>query len=161
LGKLGANELNLSSDIDLMIVTEEMPRQEQFRAARQFVARLSEGGPSGFCFRVDLDLRPGGQFSPLSCSATQLQDYYWSLGETWERLALVRFRAVCGEKATIQQVEDIVRRYCYRKHLDYGLLEDLKKLRSQIHHHHFNAKAVNLKLVPGGIRDIELFVHAL
>lgn len=163
LGKQGALELNLSSDIDLLLVAEPRHAIEVEKRMRVFQRLLHLPGEFGFCFRLDFDLRPGGKMGPLITSPSQFQDYYWSQGETWERLALVRLRAVCGSRALDKQISDLAKRFSYRKFLDFTLLEDLKALRSQVHQKGFQRKddEIHIKLEVGGIRDIELFVHSL
>jgi glutamate-ammonia-ligase adenylyltransferase len=163
LGKHGARELNLSSDIDLLVVSDEFDLLQVERALRRFQQILHTPGEFGFCFRLDFDLRPGGQMGPLVVTPAQFQDHYWSQGETWERLALVRLRPVVGSARLRQQTMDLAKRFSYRRFLDFTLLEDLKALRSKVHRTGFQRRAaqLHLKLEVGGIRDIELFVHSL
>lgn len=163
LGKLGANELNLSSDVDLLILCAE-ETSESLTALRAFQKILTENTSFGFVFRVDFDLRPGGKHGPLIPTIEQFKDYYGNYGETWERLALVRLRAIAGEKKIIDEAYAFTDRFCYRRHLDFTLLEDLKLLRKKIHAEYWKRSQdnqIDLKLGVGGIRDIELFVHAL
>lgn len=163
LGKHGAQELNLSSDIDVLVVAEGGDGLQIEKALRAFQTRIQGQGEMGFCFRLDFDLRPGGKMGPLITTPSQFQDYYWSQGETWERLALVRLRAIAGANALIQAIEDQARRFSFRKFLDYTLLDDLKALRARVHQFGFQRKGgeTHIKLEVGGIRDIELFVHSL
>ncbi len=161
MGKLGSQELNLSSDIDLLFVAREYT-PEILKQVRDFQHSISQSTSLGFLFRCDLDLRPGGKTSPLAPTIDQMMDYYGNYGETWERIAFVRCRFITGSLEIKNQLEPFLKRFIYRKHLDYSLFEDLKGLREKIQ------KAVrtqdgeiNLKLVPGGIRDIELFINAL
>lgn len=163
LGKLGAEELNLSSDVDLLIISEQPPSPDEQARFREFNKLLSQNDEVGFVLRTDYDLRPGGRFGPTIITIGQAEDYYWNHGATWERLANVRLRPITGNAQLIQAYQDLIRRYIYRRHIDFSLLEDLKNLRTQIHdtyqtqdRNHFN-----LKLGIGGIRDIELFAHAL
>lgn len=161
LGKWGAKELNLSSDIDYMLVAEE-PNEKHSRFCRQFQSLISDVTPFGFCFRSDLDLRPGGRMGPLVSTPSQFQDYYGNHGETWERMALVRLRFICGSQPVKTEIESFSQKFLYRRHLDYTLLEDLKNLRSRIHSSRSQSdESIHLKLDVGGIRDIELFIHAL
>lgn len=162
IGKWGSKELNLSSDIDYVFVADEL-RDEHTRFCRQFQSLISEVSSFGFCFRSDLDLRPGGRMGPLVPTAGQFEDYYGNHGETWERLALVRIRYICGSESVKKQIESFCSKFIYRKHLDYTLLEDLKNLRSRIHASRTQSDehSIHLKLDVGGIRDIELFAHAL
>ncbi|OFZ10524.1 MAG: hypothetical protein A2Z20_02760 [Bdellovibrionales bacterium RBG_16_40_8] len=163
LGKWGSRELNLSSDIDVIFVSSENPTILQFKCVRKFISLLTERNDSGFCYRVDTDLKPGGRLAPLISSIKQFEDYYWSFGETWERLALVRLRSIVGTKNIIESVYQIAEKFVFRRFIDFSLLEDLKHLRSRIHTHYqqLRPERINLKLAPGGIRDIELFIHAL
>ncbi len=163
LGKWGAEELNLSSDIDVIFVSHDSPTAEQLKKTREFIRLLSESTAWGFAYRVDTDLKPGGRLSPLISSEKQFEDYYWSFGATWERLALVRLRFIDGDQALADRISEMAARYSFRKFLDYSLLEDLRHLRSKIHQHYAepDPDARNVKLAPGGIRDIELFIHAL
>lgn len=163
LGKLGANELNLSSDIDLVILSKEAPTQEMTKLTRDFVKIISSTTEFGSGFRVDLDLRPGGFGSPLVCNLGRFQDYYWTQSELWERMALVRMREICGPKELIAETLEARDQFCYRKYLDYSLLEELKRLRPKIHAtagKFSRPDSINLKLTPGYIRDIELFINA-
>jgi len=163
LGKLGSQELNLSSDVDLILVAKESDPQH-LKSLRLFQKILSERTPRGFLFRVDFDLRPGGRQGPLIPTTDQFVDYYGNYGETWERLAFVRLVGIAGDAHVISEVTGFARKFTYRKHLDYTLLEDLKSLRAKIRHHYAadSSEAVwDLKLGVGGIRDVELFVHAM
>lgn len=162
-GKLGSQELNLSSDIDLVLISDnEMSVAPSF--LRQFQAEIQELTDFGFCFRNDFDLRPGGRMGPLVPTADQFQDYYGNYGEAWERLALVRLRPVWGSQELIQTVLNFTEKFTFRKHLDYTLLSDLQSLRQRIHAQYFHRShesQIDLKLGVGGIRDLELFVHTL
>jgi glutamate-ammonia-ligase adenylyltransferase len=163
-GKLGAYELNLSSDIDLMFVSEKNPSETLLKKIKAFNKYLTEHSEIGFCFRVDYDLRPGGRMGPLVSSAQQLEDYYWGQGETWERMAFTRFHVVCGVDIIKDQLKEFVRRFSFRKFTDMTLFDDLRGLRTKIQSYNFQKTStegqINLKLDLGGIRDIELFLHA-
>ncbi|MEN0059159.1 MAG: glutamine-synthetase adenylyltransferase, partial [Bdellovibrio sp.] len=163
LGKLGSHELNLSSDVDILLVAEEVSSAIQ-SALRRFQKLLTERTFQGFVFRVDFDLRPGGRQGPLIPTLDQFKDYYGNYGETWERMAFVRLRPLCGDVSIQTDVMDFARKFSFRKHLDFTLLEDLKSLRGKIQGHYWERarnNAVDLKLGVGGIRDVELFTHAL
>jgi glutamate-ammonia-ligase adenylyltransferase len=162
-GKLGSHELNLSSDIDIVLVAlNEESQQTGF--LRQFQLLLSENTELGFVFRCDFDLRPGGRMGSLIPTVEQLKDYYGNYGEAWERLAFIRLRDLCGSSEVIQEVSEFTRKFIYRKHLDYTLLSDLKDLRQRIHSQNWQRSAgsqLDLKLGAGGIRDLELLTHTL
>ncbi|MEK2643814.1 glutamine-synthetase adenylyltransferase [Bdellovibrio sp. BCCA] len=163
LGKLGSHELNLSSDVDLLLVAEN-EEAISLSHLRKFQKILSERNFQGFVFRVDFDLRPGGKQGPLIPTIDQFKDYYGNYGETWERLAFVRLRPVCGDLHVQTEVMAFAKKFSFRKHLDFTLLEDLKTLRSKIQGHYWartQDDVIDLKLGVGGIRDVELFAHAL
>jgi glutamate-ammonia-ligase adenylyltransferase len=162
-GKLGAHELNLSSDIDVMLVALD-ENSQQVAFLRQFQSLLAESTEFGFVFRCDFDLRPGGRMGPLIPTLEQLKDYYGNYGEAWERLAFIRLREICGSAEVSKEVAVFTQKFIYRKHLDYTLLSDLKDLRQRIHSQNWHRSGENqldLKLGLGGIRDLELFTHAL
>lgn len=161
LGKLGSRELNLSSDVDIVIVLrDEDPSAPQ--SLRQFQKEVAEVTPLGFVFRTDFDLRPGGRMGTLLPTVDQFVDYYGNYGETWERMAFVRLRALAGDSSIIEDIETFAHKFSFRKHLDYGLLNDFKSIRAKIHSsRHTGEGMLHLKLDRGGIRDSELFVHAL
>ena len=99
----------------------------------------------------------------MAPTPAQFQEHYWSRGEAWEKMALVRMRPLTGSVAVCDSVTDNARRFSFRKFLDFTLLEDLKHVRARIHREGYEERAgeVHLKLNPGGIRDIELFVNAM
>ena len=162
-GKLGSSELNLSSDIDLVLVgLQEDARHIPF--LRQFQKLVQDSTEFGFCFRTDFDLRPGGRMGPLVPTVDQFIDYYGNYGEAWERLAFVRLRPIWGNPLVVDPVLSFVEKLTFRKHLDFSLLSDLKTLRQKIHSqyiHRSTDQQIDLKLGLGGIRDLELFIHAL
>lgn len=163
LGKLGSNELNLSSDVDLILVRQDDAEIDLTRV-RRFHGLLSEMTEFGYCLRVDFSIRPGGKSSALVPSVSEFEFYYGNHGETWERLALVRSRWICGHRSTIESLRPFIQKYVYRRHLDFTLFDDLRHLRAKIREEHYQTNKKNLfhlKLGAGGIRDLELFVHAL
>lgn len=163
LGKLGSNELNLSSDIDILIISKD-ESSISLSALRRFQKILGERTIHGFVFRIDFDLRPGGKQGPLIPTVDQFNDYYGNYGETWERLAFVRLRPICGDATIHEDILKFAQKFSYRRHLDFTLLEDLKNLRSKIQTHYWarsQKDVIDLKLGVGGIRDVELFTHAL
>lgn len=163
LGKLGSSELNLSSDVDILIVSRE-ESSGSLSYLRKFQKLLGERTSHGYVFRLDFDLRPGGKQGPLIPTIDQFTDFYGNYGETWERLALVRLRPISGDATVQNEVIAFAHKFSFRKHLDFTLLEDLKNLRSKIQNHYARLDEntiVDLKLGTGGIRDVELFTHAL
>lgn len=163
LGKLGSLELNLSSDVDVLFVAEDSSAIS-LSGLRKFQKILTERTSQGFVFRVDFDLRPGGKQGPLIPTLDQFRDFYGNYGETWERLAFVRLRPLCGDTSVQTEVMSFANKFSFRRHLDFTLLEDLKTLRSKIQGHYWSRtqeNVIDLKLGIGGIRDVELFAHAL
>lgn len=162
LGKLGSEELNLSSDVDLVAVRSDASSVDP-KPLRDFQSLLSELTDFGYGLRVDFTLRPGGRSSSLVPSASEFEYHYGYHGEMWERLAYVRLRVLEGPKDLIDGIRAFSRKFSYRRHLDYTLLDDLKSLRSKIRAEKFETRpgAFHLKLGEGGIRELELFVHAL
>ena len=160
LGKLGADELNLSSDIDLMFVIPD-DSDPPHKEAREFIRILNEVDEWGFCHRVDMALRPGGSAATLLPTTSQFENHYGYHGEAWERLAFVRFRHIAGGNP--DDVLKFARAFSYRRHLDYSVFEELRILINRIRRENPTERSdeFHLKLHPGGIRDIELFTHAL
>lgn len=171
LGKLGAEELNLSSDVDLILVAED-GLQPPLKAAREFIKILSESDEWGFCHRVDFTIRPGGDASTMIPTVSQFENHYGYQGEAWERLALIRLRPIslltdAPFKSERDAIEDEVLKFSlgfsFRRHLDYSIFEELRLLLSRIRNEHTarSNDEIHLKLHAGCIRDLELFVHAL
>ena len=164
LGKLGAAELNYSSDIDLIILFEERddsPKQESVvKLARALIQILQKQTKDGFGWRVDLRLRPdpGATAIALSCSAALI--YYESLARSWERLVFIRARPVAGNLALGQQFLDQISPFIWRRQLDYSILEDMitwvTHLPLSDEGRHFDVKKGAY-----GIRHIEMMTHLL
>lgn len=168
MGKLGGGELNVSSDIDLVFVYPEegetqAPRplgnHEYFtRLARQVIAVLSEITADGYVFRADMRLRPYGDGGPLTASFDMLEDYFITQGREWERYAWIKARPLTGDRA--DELMDLVRPFVYRRHLDYNAFASLRDLHRQIRREVERREiADNIKLGPGGIREIEFVVQ--
>ncbi|MBY0386281.1 hypothetical protein K2X05_14080 [bacterium] len=122
---------------------------------------LNELRSSGFCFRVDLDLRPGGSTSPLVLSFDQMTNHYGYHGETWERVAMIRQNILFGPMELKKNISTFCEKFAFRKHIDYTLFQDLYSMRKKIQNHKFNETPWNIKFRKGGIRDLELLVHSL
>ena len=167
MGKLGSGELNISSDIDLVLVSPDRSSEDEIRedqkAAQEFVRLLSENSDFGFCHRVDLGLRPGGGSAPAVLQLSSLENHLGYHGELWERLAWVRHRFVQDTAKLQDQLRSQLSNFCFPRHLDYTVFDETRLLLSRIradHPPHVDGR-FHLKLHPGGIRDIELFIHAL
>src|SRR5688572_3200248 len=167
MGKLGGRELNVSSDIDLVFVhpdSVENPSDppEIERTARKLIALLNDVTEDGFAFRVDMRLRPYGEAGALVSSFEALENYFVSQGREWERYAWIKARPVSGLDADLRTLEGIVRPFVYRKYLDYGTLEAMRRLHAEVRRDVARRElADHVKLGPGGIREIEFIVQAL
>lgn len=162
LGKLGSRELNLSSDVDLVFVRRDDKTVDP-KILQNFTSLLSELNEFAYCLRVDLNLRPGGGSGSTITSQTEFEYHYGYHGEMWERLSYVRARFIYGDPSLAEEVLKFANHFSYRKHIDLTLVDDLTQLRNKIHFELSlkDQKHYNLKLSPGGIRDLELFVHSL
>ncbi|MBB4568275.1 bifunctional [glutamine synthetase] adenylyltransferase/[glutamine synthetase]-adenylyl-L-tyrosine phosphorylase [Rhizobium leucaenae] len=172
MGKLGAEELNYSSDIDLVVFFDEMagivPNSEDAidifpRLMRRLVRILQERTADGYVFRTDLRLRPDPGSTPLAIPIEAAMIYYEGRGQNWERAAFIKARAVGGDIAAGQAfIRDLVP-FVFRKYLDYAAISDIHSIKRQIHAHKGHGaiavKGHNVKLGRGGIREIEFFVQ--
>jgi glutamate-ammonia-ligase adenylyltransferase len=167
MGKLGGGELNVSSDIDLVFVhphVEGNPVDPQRleRTARKLIALLNDVTEDGFVFRVDMRLRPYGDSGALVSNFDALEAYFVAQGREWERYAWIKARAVSGSASTMHALEEIVRPFVYRKYLDYGTLEAMRRLHAEVRRDVARRElAEHVKLGPGGIREIEFIAQAL
>lgn len=173
MGKLGGNELNLSSDIDLIFAFREhgetsggkksLSHQEYFtKLGQKLIQHLDQITADGFVFRVDMRLRPFGQSGALVLNMDSLENYYQDQGRDWERYAMIKARVMAGNSTDVAEFEMLRKPFVYRKYLDFGAigaLRDLKKMiakevrRKDIEH--------NIKLGEGGIREVEFIAQAL
>lgn len=171
MGKLGGRELNFSSDIDLIFVFAEpelSPAQSSVdyagyyrRLARGVIRALDEPTEEGFVFRVDTRLRPFGDSGPLVMHAQAMEDYYQLHGREWERYALIKARPIAGDKALGERVLQQIKPFVYRRYLDFNAFESLRAMKRLIERQ-VAQKGLedNVKLGPGGIREIEFIVQA-
>ena len=167
MGKLGGFELNVSSDIDLVFVHPDPPDcpadpQRLDRSARRLIALLSEVTEDGFAFRVDMRLRPYGDSGALVSSFDALESYFVAQGREWERYAWIKARFVSGSDSDRKNLQEIVRPFVFRKYLDYGTLEAMRRLHAEVRRDVARRElAEHVKLGPGGIREIEFIAQAL
>ncbi len=167
MGKLGGRELNYSSDIDLIYVyevgdSEDSTAHEYFQKfGRRLTALLSEHTDEGYLCRVDLRLRPMGKRGNIVYSLEQSAQYYETLGETFERFALIKARPIAGDLQLGERFVDLVRPFVYRKYLDHAALEELARYKARADREHLKQDEAerNVKAGRGGIREIELFTQ--
>jgi glutamate-ammonia-ligase adenylyltransferase len=171
MGKLGGEELNFSSDIDLVILYPQggetdgprgLSNQEFFtRLTQSMVRLLAQPTEDGFAFRVDLRLRPFGDSGPTVSSAAALEDYLQIHGRDWERYAWVKARPITEPAAWASLYRGAVRPFVYRRYLDFGVFESLREMKALIEREvERRDLADNIKLGDGGIREIEFIVQS-
>jgi len=172
MGKLGGGELNYSSDIDLVLLypdgasmagREAMETEEYYRRLAQIVIRLlDERTEDGFVFRVDTRLRPFGSSGPLVVSMAAFEAYLVRHGRDWERYAYIKARMLTGDDFAEELFGEILVPFVYRRYLDYGIFDALRQMKALISKEVARRDmADNIKLGPGGIREIEFIVQAL
>jgi glutamate-ammonia-ligase adenylyltransferase len=171
LGKLGAAELNFSSDVDLIFAypreggtrgggaADPIGNEEFFtRLCRRLIQAIGAPSPEGFVFRVDLRLRPFGDNGPLVMSFDALEHYYQEQGRDWERYAWIKARVVAGDRTAGAKLLERLRPFVFRRYLDFGAFESLRAMKQMITQEvRRRGLAQDIKLGPGGIREIEFF----
>ncbi len=171
MGKLGARELNLSSDIDLIFSFPAHGQtdgrrplsNEQFftRLGRQLINVLGKVTEDGFVFRVDMRLRPFGEAGPLALSFGAMETYYAAQAREWERYAMIKARAITGEDAYRERLLGILRPFVYRRYIDFGAIDAIRDMKRRIQAEmHKRGMDANIKLGQGGIREIEFIGQA-
>ncbi len=172
LGKLGGRELNYSSDIDLIVIfdPERLPYAGKkdvhnfaVRTTRELVRLLEERTRDGYVHRVDLRLRPDPSATPLAISFQAAETYYESLGQNWERAAMIKARACAGDIALGREFISLLRPFVWRKHLDFWAIQDVHSIKRQINAQRGGSTVAvdghNIKTGRGGIREIEFYVQ--
>ncbi|MDQ3558940.1 MAG: bifunctional [glutamine synthetase] adenylyltransferase/[glutamine synthetase]-adenylyl-L-tyrosine phosphorylase, partial [Pseudomonadota bacterium] len=172
LGKHGAHELNYSSDVDLIALFEPdapglaagvEPSTFWVRIVRMLVTLLQERTADGYVFRVDLRLRPDPAATAVAISAPAALIYYESMGQNWERAALIKARAAAGDIATGEAFLAELAPFIWRKYLDFAAIADIHSIKRQVHAHrgHASVRVLghDIKRGRGGIREIEFFVQ--
>jgi [glutamine synthetase] adenylyltransferase / [glutamine synthetase]-adenylyl-L-tyrosine phosphorylase len=171
MGKLGAYELNYSSDIDLIFAYAEdgvlndrkQTTYGEFftRLCRSLIKVLDETTPDGFVFRTDIRLRPYGDSGPVIMNFDGMEIYYQTQAREWERYAMIKVRQVAGDFNAGAQLMAMLKPFVYRRYLDYGAFEELRSLKLQIMQElKRKDRMENIKLGPGGIREIEFIGQA-
>ncbi|MDI6795655.1 MAG: bifunctional [glutamate--ammonia ligase]-adenylyl-L-tyrosine phosphorylase/[glutamate--ammonia-ligase] adenylyltransferase [Desulfatibacillaceae bacterium] len=172
MGKLGGYELNFSSDIDLIFALEKEGQTtgptticstEFFtRVARRTTRILTDNTQLGFVYRVDLRLRPFGGSGPMVMSFDAMEDYYQTQGREWERYAWIKARPAAGDIASGDRLLALLRPFVFRRYLDYGAFESLREMKRMIATEvRRKGLSHDIKIGPGGIREVEFIVQAL
>ncbi len=173
MGKMGAFELNYSSDIDLICLYDETrfdpddyadARASFVRAVRRMTKLVSERTADGYVFRTDLRLRPDASVTPVAISMEAAERYYESFGRTWERAAYIKARAAAGDLAAGKRFLKALEPFVWRRHLDFWAIQDAHDMRLRIRDHkglhgEIDPYGHDLKLGVGGIREIEFFTQ--
>jgi len=172
MGKLGGGELNFSSDVDLIFCypengqssgTKPLSNQEFFtRQTKLLIKLLTTQTADGFVCRVDTRLRPNGDSGPLCLSFNAMDNYYQLHGRDWERYAFIKASVVAGNQDKGKQLLSSLRPFIYRKYLDFSAIESIRDMKEMIEHELQRKKVIrrNIKLGPGGIREIEFIAQA-
>lgn len=172
MGKLGARELNFSSDIDLIFAYPEdgqtqgarrsIDNREFFvRLGQRLIAALDKPTDQGFVFRVDMRLRPFGSSSALAASFDAMETYYQVHGREWERYAMIKARVVAGDKEAGERLLTMLKPFVYRRYVDFGAFESLREMKAMIEREvRRKGMQENVKLGPGGIREVEFIGQA-
>jgi len=170
LGKLGGQELNFSSDIDLIFAYPEdgetqgepaLSNHEFFiRLGQSLINALNDNTAEGFVFRVDMRLRPNGASGPLALSFAAMEYYYQTHGRDWERYAFIKARVIAGDRGAGAELLKTLKPFMYRKYLDYGTIESIRSMKGMIERE-MARKGMhgNIKLGRGGIREIEFLAQ--
>jgi len=170
MGKLGAWELNYSSDIDIIVLFDGDKITYQgrkslgdcfVRLTRNLVKMMQERTADGYVFRTDLRLRPDPGATPIALSLAAAHTYYESQGQNWERAAMIKARPIAGDLAAGEEFIEFLKPFVWRKFLDFAAIADIQAIKSQIHAHkgfaEISLDGHNIKIGRGGIREIEFF----
>ncbi len=172
MGKLGGGELNFSSDVDLIFCFPEngetdsnrpISNSEFFiRQTRLFIKLLTTQTADGFVYRIDTRLRPNGDSGPLCLSFAAMDNYYQLHGRDWERYAFIKANVVAGDRSDGKQLLENLRPFIYRKYLDFAAVESIRDMKEMIERELIRKKEIqkNIKLGPGGIREVEFIAQA-
>ncbi len=173
LGKLGGEDLNFSSDIDLLFIypaqgetqngARAISHQVFFtRLAQRLIKLLNDTTSDGFVFRVDMRLRPFGEMGSLVHSYAAIENYYQEQGRDWERYALLKARCISQDMMFKEKVTTLLNRFVYRRYLDYGIIDALRDLKKMMENERRRKRLKhNIKRGAGGIREMEFIIQSL
>lgn len=173
MGKLGGGELNFSSDIDLIFTypangetvggRKTVEHQQFFtKVGQKLIAALHQVTADGFCYRVDMRLRPFGESGPLVLSFAAFEDYYQEQGREWERYAMLKARVLNPEPRHTAELQALLKPFIYRRYIDFSAIESLRRMKQLIEQENRRRnRRDNIKLGAGGIREVEFIVQTL
>lgn len=171
MGKMGAYELNYSSDVDVIVLFDPERFEASSRSAKEAAVRITQDfaqlmetrDEHGYVFRVDLRLRPDPSSNAIAISTQTALNYYERVGQNWERMAYIKGRVCAGDYTAGQLFFEELEPYIWRRHLDYWAIGDIHAIKHQIHstggHEPIDVKEFDVKLGRGGIREIEFFAQ--
>jgi [glutamine synthetase] adenylyltransferase / [glutamine synthetase]-adenylyl-L-tyrosine phosphorylase len=172
MGKLGAGELNYSSDIDLIVLWDQEvvrytgrrgPEEGFVRLTRNLVRIMQERTADGYVFRTDLRLRPDAGATPVALSMLAAESYYESVGQNWERAAMIKASPIAGDRQAGEAFLKRISPFIWRKFLDFAAIDDIHSIKRQINRHKGHSTVTvpghNIKVGRGGIREIEFFAQ--
>lgn len=171
LGKLGSNSLNYSSDVDLVLLYDEaraeledqIPKAFFTKVSQKLVTLMADRTADGYCFRVDLRLRPDPGTTPLAVSFAAAEVYYHSVAETWERAAMIKARVSAGDYSVGEDFLSHIKHFVWRRHMDFAAVGDIHAIKERIFQHYgqreISLPGHNIKVGEGGIRSIEFFAQ--
>jgi len=172
MGKLGAGELNYSSDIDLIVLFDpekvrgcdgDAMQKTMIRITREIVRLMDDRTADGYVFRTDLRLRPDPGATPIAVSVPTAEIYYESQGQNWERAAMIKARAIAGDIPAGEAFLSWLTPFIWRKNLDFAAIQDIHSIKRQINAHRgggtVSVRGHNIKIGRGGIREIEFFAQ--
>ncbi len=172
MGKLGGRELNYSSDIDLIVLYDDAvvqtPQPDNLartfiRLARDLVRIMDERTKDGYVFRTDLRLRPDPGATPLAVSVSAAEIYYGSVGQNWERAAMIKARPIAGDPEAGASFLRFLEPFIWRRNLDFAAIQDIHSIKRQINahkgHREVTVNGHDIKVGRGGIREIEFFAQ--
>ena len=165
LGKLGGQELNYYSDLDLMYLYNGNPAKDEIKKFyywffTELTKNLSAYTSYGKLYNVDLRLRPQGRKGLIALPLEGYEIYYQSFGRTWERAMLIKSRMASGDEKLFEDFLNVIKPFVYRKYLDYSAIEEIRNLKVMIDNEERKSKGINIKTGRGGIREIEFIVQA-
>ncbi|GGW56257.1 bifunctional [glutamate--ammonia ligase]-adenylyl-L-tyrosine phosphorylase/[glutamate--ammonia-ligase] adenylyltransferase [Alishewanella tabrizica] len=173
MGKLGGGELNFSSDIDLIFTypangdtvggRKTVEHQQFFtKVGQKLIAALHQVTADGFCYRVDMRLRPFGDSGPLVLSFAAFEDYYQEQGREWERYAMLKARVLNPDQIHAPALQSLLKPFIYRRYIDFSAIESLRRMKQLIEQENRRRnRRDNIKLGAGGIREVEFIVQTL
>ena len=170
MGKLGGQELNFSSDIDLIFSfsaaghtngSESISNQEYYsKVVQQFMQLLQNVTTEGFVFRVDLRLRPNGDSGPLVCTQLAMETYYQEQGRDWERYAMVKARLIDSDNSGLLWFNRLIKPFVYRRYVDFSVIDSLRSMKAMIEREiQLNPMLDDIKRGRGGIREVEFVIQ--